>query len=385
MSNDIINKASAQVLNYFKVAENHLDKDLTHISKAEVKAAAEKTQGTLGGDFLLSMMDNKTKLYQVITKIETEGSFNDGEISLRDLNSLARGTTYSGVKLKDEVYKEIKKTFGDIEKDLISLKSKSSFSYNRSGIFGDIYQLSSFHNREFVIDALLKNSDAYYLVGEELKKDIDISIIHKFGKIIKDKQKAIDAITENPLRIDCCSEVLRGNKDVILAAAKKNEDAWQYASDQLKNDKDVVLATIEKMRPTTIETDKNYISLNIMNYEEKTSNALSSGHYIKRFCYSNRGVGIHDQRITLLNSQGKAYQFNTHELKEVVGYNLKDKNFIIGLETKTDNIENIFILNFNEVTPKKLDGKEAEEFLKSKGLPITIEGHKKPDNINLKT
>ncbi|MEI7941670.1 MAG: DUF4116 domain-containing protein [Candidatus Riflemargulisbacteria bacterium] len=385
MSNDIINKASAQVLNYFKVAENHLDKDLTHISKAEVKAAAEKTQGTLGGDFLLSMMDSKTKLYQVITKIETEGRFNDGEISMRDLNALARGTSYSGVKLKEDVYTEIKKTFGDIENDLISLKSKSSFSYNRSGIFGDIYQLSSFHNREFVIDALLKNSDAYYLVGEELKNDIDISVIHKYGKIITDKQKAIDAITENPLRIDCCNEVLRGNKDVILVAAKNNEDAWQYASDQLKNDKDVVLATIEKMLPTTIKTDKTYISLNKMNYDEKTSNALSSGHYIKRFCYSNRGVGIHDQRITLMNSQRKAYQFNTHELKEVVGYNLKDENFIVGLETKTDNIESIFIINFNEGPPKKLNDKDAEEFLKSKGLPITIERQKKPDNINLQT
>lgn len=60
-----------------------------------------------------------------------------------------------------------------------------------------------------------------------------------------DKEVALAAVKRNGLVLDCCSKELKDDFDIVLAAVSNNGVSIQYASDNLKDNKKIVDAALK--------------------------------------------------------------------------------------------------------------------------------------------
>lgn len=89
---DSIDIGLKQILEYFSDPTHHTDKDAQHISQDELFG----TRGDLPNEAMgvVKLIYANRDAYYEMTEIQSEGIFNDGELSLRDLYAITRGTGY---------------------------------------------------------------------------------------------------------------------------------------------------------------------------------------------------------------------------------------------------------------------------------------------------
>jgi len=71
---------------------------------------------------------------------------------------------------------------------------------------------------------------------------------------ITNKQEALDAVNIDGMRLDECSDNLRNDKDVAIAAVKNREKAMMFVSEKLKSDKDVIRSAL--VRKSTLRSEE---------------------------------------------------------------------------------------------------------------------------------
>ncbi len=94
MSIGISDKGFSQIIDYFKDEKNHLDEDKYHISRDEFRSAVGKISDE--ADNYLVAVSQVRGNYERIRKLQSEGWFNDPQVSMRDMYAAKRGTGYDG-------------------------------------------------------------------------------------------------------------------------------------------------------------------------------------------------------------------------------------------------------------------------------------------------
>ena len=63
-------------------------------------------------------------------------------------------------------------------------------------------------------------------------------------EILNGKKAAIAVVIEDWRALETMSDVLKGDRDVVMAAVTKHGMAIKYSSEELRSDKEVVLAAV---------------------------------------------------------------------------------------------------------------------------------------------
>ena len=84
----------SQIICYFEKNENHLDDDSKHISRKEFQSAIGKISDN--ADVILRAVVEDGDSYEHLKSCQSEGRFNDGEVSMRDMYAVRRGSGYKG-------------------------------------------------------------------------------------------------------------------------------------------------------------------------------------------------------------------------------------------------------------------------------------------------
>jgi hypothetical protein len=94
-------KAYTELRDYFVNPKNHRDKDVKHVSLQELSIGIRhySPETKIVAEALVSEINN----YQLLLGLQSEGQFNDGQVSLRDLYAAARGTGFRAEKLDRQI------------------------------------------------------------------------------------------------------------------------------------------------------------------------------------------------------------------------------------------------------------------------------------------
>lgn len=86
--------AFKQILDYFSDTTHHKDADTQHVSRDELLG----TRSGMPAEAMdaATLVFQNPELYSEMTAVQSEGIFNDDELSLRDLYAIVRGTGYDG-------------------------------------------------------------------------------------------------------------------------------------------------------------------------------------------------------------------------------------------------------------------------------------------------
>ena len=99
-------------------------------------------------------------------------------------------------------------------------------------------------------------------------------------KKITNKQEALEAVLQDGMKLEKCSEKLRSDKDVVEAAVANREKAMMFASEELKCDKEVIQSAL--MRSTTLTSEMgiafSFVPEHIKDNEEMALIAISIFH-----------------------------------------------------------------------------------------------------------
>jgi hypothetical protein len=112
-------------------------------------------------------------------------------------------------------------------------------------------------NKDVVLKAVQKNSEAFEYAADELKADRDFILIvvqingpcleHASEELRKDKDVVLKAVQQFGLALDFASEVLRADREIVLeAVGEEYVFAFDSAADELKADRDFVLKVVSK-------------------------------------------------------------------------------------------------------------------------------------------
>ena len=61
-----------------------------------------------------------------------------------------------------------------------------------------------------------------------------------------EREKWVNEVKKNGYVLEICSNALRNDKEIVLAAVRKSGYALEYASDTLKNDREIVLVAVRQ-------------------------------------------------------------------------------------------------------------------------------------------
>lgn len=109
--------ALKQILTYFEDPKNHSDDDKAHISKDEFKGAVGKISDEANA--FLKEIVNSDNGYTTLRAMQTEGLFNDSEVSMRDMYAASRGYGYNGEPVKLMYESQVEFTGYEIHQNII--------------------------------------------------------------------------------------------------------------------------------------------------------------------------------------------------------------------------------------------------------------------------
>lgn len=149
---------------------------------------------------------------------------NDKKIVLEALNNiLAYDNAYDDEKelVFELISSDLKK-----DQDIMLVASKINGEFLK---FADCSIKSC---KEIIIEAVKEDFRAIEYASDDLKNDKDVFLIANdtWGGLIS---------------LQHFSESIKGDKDLVLSAVKKNGLALKYASDRLKNDREIVLESVK--------------------------------------------------------------------------------------------------------------------------------------------
>lgn len=120
--------------------------------------------------------------------------------------------------------------------------------------------------------------------SDRLKNDRDIVLaaIKKEGLALEyaaqvfknDNEIVLTAVRQDGYALMLASAALKGNKEIVLAAVLQNGCALQYASDALKNEKEIVLSAVQQdgyalcFASDLLKNDKDIVRAALQNYDK---------------------------------------------------------------------------------------------------------------------
>ena len=115
-------------------------------------------------------------------------------------------------------------------------------------------------DRSFMLRAVKQDIRALKFAPKELKQDEElmaVAVKHNDGTAlnlnsVEMKYKLFNssgifmlaAVTKNGTSLQCASDELKIDKEIVVAAVAQDGVAWEYASDELRNDKEIVMAAV---------------------------------------------------------------------------------------------------------------------------------------------
>lgn len=302
MANPLITNPISMVKQYFMSPDTHLDKDTEHISKAEIKNLSSQVTNPLAQVFLEAMMDNNSKLYQIMNNMDT--SDNSEELSITDLNLILAN----------------KDTNETVEQIIQTVNSNKDF------------------------------------IKASIKKD-PLNIFYASDTIKDDKEIMMECIKILGSLLQFASDRLKKDKDLVITAIKQSGlVVMKYADKSLKDSQDFHKDAITAL--TGKYTNRDSV---LMKPQEGASiTNLSSGYSITQLCYEKKDDGTLKQSISIFNMQGKEYEFSAKGSVQIEGWNSHSGNFITVTET-LGNTTNKFAVSFEPEQPLKLNKAEQKE------------------------
>ena len=190
----------------------------------------------------------------------TSPTFQNGKWLLKDA---LKAVKKNGLALKNyrvgHGKESIKLTLAAVKQNGLALKYASGWlSCNVDIVFAAVeqnglafeYVSSIRRDQKVILAAVNQNIEAFkYISRTTPKEGYDaLSILDKYPRALKyaGRNFTLYVVSRQPLALQYASEESKNDKDVVLAAAKKDIESLQYASEELRKDKEFLLEVLNK-------------------------------------------------------------------------------------------------------------------------------------------
>jgi hypothetical protein len=187
-------------------------------------------------------------------------------------------------------------------------------SYQTAGTISDLFQKKSFcQDSEYSAKAIFVYSRDFLL--EASKSAILFALCYAHEDFKSDKEFILEAVKKNDQALLYAHEDLKNDKKFILEAVRQNGFALQYVCEDLKRDKEVVLEAVKQNGQALLYAHKN------LQYDrEAVVEAIKENGMALQYAYENFKK---DRAVVLeaVKQNGLAVQYAHEDLK-------RDKSFV---------------------------------------------------------